>query len=188
MKFQSFDQAYLDRLRAADYRTQQHFIAYFSNLIKLKLSLRVRSPEAVEDIQQETFSRVFAALYSETGIRQAEKLGVFVNSTCNNVLQEYYRSSSCHASIEDGPPQEAYPDTAPDSLAMLISHQIQEQTHRILSRLSERDRRLIKEVMLEDRNKDEMCEDLKVDRGYLRVLLHRAKQTFKAEYLREAHS
>jgi RNA polymerase sigma-70 factor (ECF subfamily) len=40
---------------------------------------------------------------------------------------------------------------------------------------------------LEDRCKDEVCKDLNVDRGYLRVLLHRAKQSFKAEYLRGAH-
>jgi RNA polymerase sigma-70 factor (ECF subfamily) len=188
MEFCSFDQAYLDRLRAADYRTQAHFVNYFGELIKLKLRSRVRSPEAAEDIHQETFSRVLAALRSETGIRQADKLGAFVNSTCNNVLLEYYRSSSRHALIEDKAPQQDYRDTAPDTLAVLVTHQIQEQLHRILDRLSERDRRLIQEVMLENRSKDEVCKELKVDRSYLRVLLHRAKQSFKAEYLRGAHS
>jgi RNA polymerase sigma-70 factor (ECF subfamily) len=187
MKFHHFDQDYLDRLRAADYRTQEHFVTYFGALIKLKLRSRVRSREAIEDIHQETFSRVLAALRSENGICQAEKLGVFVNSTCNNVLLEYYRSSSCDALIEDKSPPREYPDTAPDTLAVLISHQIQEQIHRILDRLSERDRRLVKEVMLENRSKDEVCKELKVDRSYLRVLLHRAKQSFKAEYLRGAH-
>jgi RNA polymerase sigma-70 factor (ECF subfamily) len=187
MKFYDFDQDYLDRLRAADYRTQEHFVLYFSELIKIKLRSRVRSSAAIEDIRQETFRRVLAALRSKTGIRQAEKLGAFVNSTCNNVLLEYYRSSSCQILIEDKAPQQEYPDIAADTLAVLISHEIHEQIHRTLDKLSERDRRLLKEVMLEDRSKDEVCKELKVDREYLRVLLHRAKHSFKAEYLRGAH-
>ncbi len=50
--------------------------------------------------------------------------------------------------------------------------------------VSERDRRLLREVFLEERDKDEVCNDFGVDREYLRVLLHRAKQSFKALYLK----
>jgi RNA polymerase sigma-70 factor (ECF subfamily) len=39
-------------------------------------------------------------------------------------------------------------------------------------------------VFLEERNKDEVCRDFGVDREYLRVLLHRAKQAFKSLYLK----
>jgi RNA polymerase sigma-70 factor (ECF subfamily) len=54
----------------------------------------------------------------------------------------------------------------------------------ILEQLSERDRRLLREVFLEERDKDEVCRDFGVDRDYLRVLLHRAKQSFKSLYLK----
>jgi hypothetical protein len=37
---------------------------------------------------------------------------------------------------------------------------------------------------LQERDKDQVCRDFGVDREYLRVLLHRAKQSFKALYLR----
>jgi RNA polymerase sigma-70 factor (ECF subfamily) len=50
--------------------------------------------------------------------------------------------------------------------------------------MSERDRRLLREVFLEERDKDEVCRDFGVDREYLRVLLHRAKQAFKSLYLK----
>jgi len=53
----------------------------------------------------------------------------------------------------------------------------------ILDGLPERDRRLLREVFLEERDKDQVCRDFGVDRDYLRVLLHRAKQAFKALYL-----
>jgi RNA polymerase sigma-70 factor (ECF subfamily) len=42
----------------------------------------------------------------------------------------------------------------------------------------------LREIFLEERDKDAVCQDFGVDRDYLRVLLHRAKQAFKAVYLK----
>jgi RNA polymerase sigma-70 factor (ECF subfamily) len=146
----------------------------------------VRSPHAIEDIRQETFSRVLTVLRSETGLRQPEKLGAFVNSTCNNVLLEYYRSTTRDGVADEDATERDYPDSAPDTLASLVTRQVQHQVRQILAGLSDRDRRLIQEVLLEERSKDEICEELGVDRDYLRVLLHRAKQSFKTQYLQSA--
>ena len=62
MQFQEFSQSYLERLCSGDFRTESHFVSYFSELIQLKLRSRVNSPQAVEDLRQETFARVFVAL------------------------------------------------------------------------------------------------------------------------------
>jgi RNA polymerase sigma-70 factor (ECF subfamily) len=40
-------------------------------------------------------------------------------------------------------------------------------------------------VLLEERDKDEICAEFGVSREYLRVLVHRAKQSFKAFYLKD---
>jgi RNA polymerase sigma-70 factor, ECF subfamily len=50
--------------------------------------------------------------------------------------------------------------------------------------LPARDRSLLKAVFLDERDRDEVCREFGVDREYLRVLLHRAKQDFKIEYLK----
>jgi RNA polymerase sigma-70 factor (ECF subfamily) len=42
----------------------------------------------------------------------------------------------------------------------------------------------LKAVFLDERDRDEVCEEFGVDRAYLRVLLHRAKQEFKTEYVK----
>jgi RNA polymerase sigma-70 factor, ECF subfamily len=39
-------------------------------------------------------------------------------------------------------------------------------------------------VLLEERDKDEVCAELGLSREYLRVLVHRAKQSFKSWYLK----
>ena len=60
------------------------------------------------------------------------------------------------------------------------------RSRKVLDRLPEKDRRLLHDVFLEEKSKDEICREFGVDRDYLRVLLHRAKQSFKAYYLDQA--
>ena len=157
-------------------------MAYFSELIQLKLRSRLHSPQAIEDVRQETFTRVFAALRSGK-IRQPDRLGAFVNSMCNNVLLEHYRSSSRDTPLEDEE-QKDFPALGVDVLGTIAAKQIGERIREILEELPERDRRLLREVFLEERDKDAVCADFGVDREYLRVLLHRAKLSFKSLYLK----
>ena len=183
MQFQEFDDSYLDRLRAGDFRTQEHFVAYFSELIQIKLRSRLQSPQDIEDVRQETFVRVLTALRNEGGIRQADRLGPYVNSTCNNVLLEKYRSPK-GTSLDDEEEGIDLPDTRMDVLGVLVAKQTQEKVREILDDMPEKDRRILKEVFLEERDKDAVCSDFGVDRNYLRVLLHRAKSAFRSQYIK----
>ena len=184
MQFHAFDTPYLEKLRSGDFQTQEHFVSYFSELIRLKLSKRMHSSSEVEDARQETFVRVFATLRRENGIREPERLGAFVNSVCNNVLLEYYRSASQEAPCDDDEAENNIPDAAISVVDMISTRQTQRCVREVLSELEERDRRLIKEVFFDERDKDDVCRDFGVDREYLRVLLHRAKKSFKSMYLK----
>ena len=186
MQLQSFDEAYVERLQAGDFRTQEHFVAYFTELIQLKLRSRLNSPQAIEDVRQETFTRVFTAL-RDGKIRQPDRLGAFVNSMCNNVLLEHYRGSSRDDSLDDDE-QPEIPAANVDILGAIANKQMAEKIRDILEEIPERDRRLLREVFLEERDKDAVCSDFGVDREYLRVLLHRAKQAFKSMYLKNVAS
>jgi RNA polymerase sigma-70 factor (ECF subfamily) len=186
MQFQDFDAPYLDRLRSGDRSTQAHFVAYFGELIRLKMGKRLRSFAAIEDVQQETFARVLRVL-TEKGIHRPERLGAFVNSVCNNVLHEHQRSAYREAPAEEGV-VDSIPDPALGVIAAIATRQMQQAVRQILDELSEKDRSLIKALFFEERDKDELCCELGVDRGYLRVLLHRAKQSFKSHYLQRAQN
>ena len=183
LQFQSFDESYLSRLRSGDFRTQEHFSAYFSALIKIKLGSRLKTPEAIEDVRQETFARFFVAL-RDGKILQPDRLGSFVNSICNNVLLEHYRSATRNTSL-DGEEEHNFPAVNVDVICALSAKEREKKVREILENLSERDRRLLREVFLEERDKDQVCRDFGVDREYLRVLLYRAKQAFKSSYLKQ---
>jgi RNA polymerase sigma-70 factor (ECF subfamily) len=180
LEFFSFDEDYLKRLRERDIATEQHFVAYFRKLLVIKLRSRLRFSQAVDDLAQETFLRVFKVMRSEGGIRQPERLGAFVNSVCNNVLQEFYRSSDRGISLEEDAPEPV--DQVIDMDGFLVSKQTREQVREVLAQLPEKDQRLLRSIFLEEKEKDEVCREFGVDRDYLRVLLHRAKNNFREFY------
>jgi RNA polymerase sigma-70 factor (ECF subfamily) len=106
-----------------------------------------------------------------------------VNSVCNNVLLEHYRAKGRTPSSIDELPQDSL--LATESIgAAAESREAQLLVRKILSELPERDRRLLQLVLLEERDKDAVCAELGLSREYLRVLIHRAKQSFKLFYLK----
>ncbi|HEY1255781.1 MAG TPA: sigma-70 family RNA polymerase sigma factor [Terracidiphilus sp.] len=182
VQFCVFDAGYVSNLCAGDPKTQAHFYAYFSELLQIKLRSRLQSTQAIEDVRQETFTRVFTVLRKD-GLRQPERLGAFVNMVCNHVLSEHYRSSSGSESLDmEGRPE--LPDKTASALDVVAAKQIKEKVHAILTKLSPRDSSLLKAVFLDECDRDEVCRKFGVDRDYLRVLLHRAKQEFKIEFVK----
>jgi RNA polymerase sigma-70 factor, ECF subfamily len=174
----AFDEAYLVRLREGDPSTESHFVGYFSQLLQLKLRARYLTPEVVDDLRQETFIRVIRTLRSEGGIRQADRLGAFVNSVCNNVISEHYRSSTRSVPLE--PDHAEMPDKVLNLERWLIADETQRAVRRLLAQLPERDQQILRAVFLEELDKDEVCHKFGVGRDYLRVLVYRAKEKFRS--------
>ncbi len=179
MELYTFDEPYVQRLRSGDPPTQQHFIAYFSELLAIKLRARFLAPHVIDDIRQETFVRVFAILQKDSGLRQSERLGAFVNSVCNNVIMEQYRSSTRASGFEEGFDP---PDKNIDMDRSLVSDEAKKKVTKVMAKMPDRDRRLLKSMFLDEMDKDQVCREFGVDRDYLRVLLHRAKLQFRALY------
>jgi len=183
LEFFSFDKGYVERLRDGDVPTEHHFVAYFEQLLRIKLRSRSLASDRVEDLRQETFIRVVAALRRDGGIRQPERFGAFVNSICNNVLLEYYRSSAKNQQLEEV--HMDIPDKVLDLEGMLVTKQAAERVREILNEMPSKDRNLLRAIFLEDKEKDAVCREFGVNRDYLRVLLHRAKDKFKALYQKD---
>jgi RNA polymerase sigma-70 factor (ECF subfamily) len=183
LEFFAFDASYIDRLRARDTQVEGHFVDYFSELIRLKLRSRLNSREAIEDVRQETFVRVLVLLRGEGGLRQPDRLGPFVNSVCNHVLQEHYRSKKRTEATIDDETEATVAGREPSALRLLEAKDTERVVRQILNELPERDRRLLQSVLLDERDKDEVCKEFGITREYLRVLLHRAKHSFKSFYI-----
>jgi RNA polymerase sigma-70 factor, ECF subfamily len=179
LRFHTFDEEYLRRLAGGDAVVEEHFIAYFGDLLSLKLRIRIRSPQLIEDIRQETLFRVLKIVRSKGGVEHPERFGAFVNSVCNNVSMEMVRAELRHERMES----EADPiDETVNLDAPLINQQRQRQVEKVLDELPEKDRELLQMFFLDERDKSEICNRLKVTEDYFRVLLHRAKSRFRSMY------
>jgi hypothetical protein len=88
-----FDKAYVDRLRECGPRTEEHFYAYVEQILGIMLRARMLTPERVDDVRQEIYSRVIAILRRDGGVKQPERFGALVNSVCKNLLHENNRDS-----------------------------------------------------------------------------------------------
>lgn len=183
MELFPFDRAYVERLRDGDARTQEHFASYFDQLLRIKLRARMLERDTVSELTQETFTRVIAALRKQGGIREPDRFGAFVNSICNNVLLEFYRSSGRSQQLEECHLQTA--GKVLDLEGVLETRESEEQIRKVLRSLPGKDRQLLRAIFFEEKDKDEVCQLFGVDRDYLRVLVHRAKDKFRALYLED---
>jgi RNA polymerase sigma-70 factor (ECF subfamily) len=176
----SFDAEYVRRLIAEDPETERHFTEYFGDLLSLKLRSRLRSPAQVEDARQETFVRVLTALKKKGSLATPESLGAFVNAVCNNVLLETYRSSGRTSALEDETDEP--PTSEPSIEWQVLKLEERVKVREAIEALPPKDKDLIRWLFFEERDKDDVCRELHVDREYLRVLLHRAKQRFRERF------
>lgn len=138
---------------------------------------RLRSGELINDIRQDTFLRVFQFLRSEQSLERPEKLPAFVQSVSVNVMHEHIRKFSRH------PPLPEQTDTIPDRRDNperdAITAQRKSIVRALVNELGDKDRDILRAVFFEELDKDVICERYGVDRDYLRVLLHRAKNKFR---------
>ncbi len=173
-----FDEEYVRKLSAGDPEVQKHFISHFGRLLRIKLQSKLRSPQLIEDVRQETFLRVLQSFRKEKGgLQNPERLGAYVNSVCNNVMFESLRAATRHSQIPEDF-RELIDDSA-DPARQVVSSERKQIVARVLEALPPKDRELLRQVYFEERDKDEICKDLKVNGEYLRVLVHRAKVRFK---------
>ncbi|HEY2114830.1 MAG TPA: sigma-70 family RNA polymerase sigma factor [Candidatus Angelobacter sp.] len=170
-----FHALYVQELEKGNTATTDHFVSYFRPRLRSFLRKRGVPTDSVEDIQQETFARVLAVLQSK-GIRHPERLGGFVNAVCRNTLFESYRNTQRYVEIDDSIDEMA--NTGLNPVALLLKAEAAALVRRVLSRLSSRHQKLLHGLYIEQKSKDEICEQLGVSIGHLRLLLYRAKRQF----------
>lgn len=182
--FYPFDEEYLRRLGAHDPATEAHFVAYFSERLRITLRARGVDVATIEDVRQETFCRVWLAILSGS-VNNPQGFGSYVHSVCRNVLSESRRDDSRnqHDPLEF--------NDVPDG-KLSLEELIQLREHRelvrtVLAELPERDRHLLQARFFEDRDNEEVCGDFGVDRDYLRVLFHRAINRFGELYRKRSN-
>ena len=171
-----FDDDYVRRLKERDPHVSEHFSTYFGGLLLAKLRRRLRSREEIEDVRQEVLIRVLMKL---DDLQDSRKLGAYVYSFCDMVLKEEGRRRLRDVVM---PGENPDPPDPKDLEKELEDAETRMQVRETLASLPPRDAELLREVFLEEADRDEICRRRGVDRAYLRVLAHRALKHFRKKY------
>jgi len=135
-----------------------------------------------EDIRQETLARVLEAIYTKDELKHPERFGAFVNSVCNNVLHEHWRSKRTM-----GEPLELTEQVdsrrTPEDAAQFAQEMA--QLREVLLKVQKRDRDVLRMVYWDERDRREISRLTHLSVDHLRVVLHRAKHSVR-EYLRSS--
>ena len=177
-----FDESYLRALREHNKEAEDYLISRFFLPVKVKLRARLRSPELVQDACQETFLRVLAYFQSGKSLNNPASLAGFIHTVSQNVAMELLRAQGRQEQLPEDAPEVSDESVGPE--LQLVTEERKHMVRQVLSELSDRDQVLLRRVFFNDEDKAAVCDEMKVDRGYLRVLLHRARLRFKAALLR----
>lgn len=167
-----FDAEYLERLKARDPRTQEHFAGHFNRLLEIKLRCTGIYGSKMDDLRQDTFIRVLRSIY-EGKIDSPQSLPAFVYGVCNNVIHEFNRGERIQRTRDT----DEFPDL-PDP-RYTADHHVRYQEMRkavavVMAALPEKDRAILHAVFIAEKDKDAICREFGITRDYRRVLLHRA--------------
>ena len=66
---------------------------------------------------------------------------------------------------------------------VLLAAEDRDKVREALGELPPKDQELLRWLFFEERDKDEICRLMNVDRNHLRVLVHRAKNRFRDRFL-----
>jgi RNA polymerase sigma-70 factor, ECF subfamily len=171
------ESGYVERLAAGDLETERHFFAHFGRLLRAIVHTRTRGRVVnADDVVQETFARVISAL-RQNRLRDGDRFGAFVVGICDRVLLEAGRSQTREHPAPDAGDHVPSED---DPEASAASREGLRLAGQVLARLAARDRAILEDLFLHDTDKDEICRRYGVSRDHLRVLVHRAKERFRA--------
>ena len=92
-------------------------------------------------------------------------------------MLEFFRSEGRHPQLPENSPDPA--DLTVDLESALVDDERKRMVRSVLAELSGKDRTILRMVFLDELDKSEVCATMQVNRGYLRVLLHRARKRLK---------
>jgi len=173
----AFDDDYVRRLREGDPWTTTHFVRYFDPILTIKMRQKLRTDD-VEDGKQIVYVRVLEAVKAGK-IRDGKAFGAFVSRTADYVIKELLRPKGRTDPLEEEHLDIPSPQSA-DKL--LLDHETQERVYKALAELTDRDRKLLVQSLLQEDTTAELCERFGVEPKYLPVLLFRARQHFRSHY------
>jgi RNA polymerase sigma-70 factor (ECF subfamily) len=168
------------RIQAGDAAAEAELVDRYSRGVHFLLLDLTRDPARADDLHQETFRLVLEKVRAGE-LREAEKLPGFIRQLAKNLFIAEYRKRARRGEMDDLESVSPPADTAPDQLSRVLRQEDARLVRQLLAELHpERDRVVLFRFYLASEPKERICADLGLNDNLFNVILHRARQRFKA--------
>jgi RNA polymerase sigma-70 factor (ECF subfamily) len=168
-----FDDLYVRRLKEHDRETGEHFVGFFSPLLLAKLRGRLPAQD-IEDVRQDVLLLALAKL---DHLRESAKLPAFVLGICDNLLLERYRKVSRTEPLDEW---HLLIVGNWDIEKDFLRNEAAAAVRQILTTMrNRREAEILKAIFLDEEDREEICRRYNISAQNLRLLLCRAKKTFR---------
>jgi RNA polymerase sigma-70 factor (ECF subfamily) len=143
------------------------------------LERKTGDPELAKDLCQEAFCIVLERLRSNP-LADPDKLPVFLHSTAVNLYIADVRKSDRRKTFTDQALLDGVADGTQNQYRALLRERSGEAVRRLIDAMeSTRDRMLLYQYYIEEKDKDQVCAELGLTHRHFDKVLFRAKQRFK---------
>ena len=143
------------------------------------LRRRTDSPADIDDLVNQVWLQALPKL-REGNLRDFKALPAYLNTFTRRIAQNYYRSPSRTRCLADTEQIEQAVSPWESPFTHIRREQAYEYALDLMSQLrTERDRTVLKKFLLEEVEKEQLCEELGIDKLQFNKILHRARMRFK---------
>jgi RNA polymerase sigma-70 factor, ECF subfamily len=170
--------ALVARIGRGDRVAETELIRRYSRAVTFILSRRCADSERVRDVHQETFITVIESL-RRSGVNTPEALSAFIQATAVNLLIAEGRRDARRKTDTDIDALMARADTSPGPPEKVDQANEARLVREVIAELPvPRDRLILHRYYIEDRDKDEICQELGISHLHFHRVLFRARQRF----------
>ncbi|MBN8429148.1 MAG: sigma-70 family RNA polymerase sigma factor [Xanthomonadales bacterium] len=167
------------RIRHGDRAAEAELVRRYGRGLKLVLERRIKDPELVQDVFQETFQTVLLRLRQES-IEQPDRLSAFIHRTALYLAVSHFRKESRRLPTADVVQLDQILDDSANPYLQLAREQLRCAVMQLLDELDvPRDRELLMRHYLQDQDKATLCADFLLSSDQFDKVLSRARHRLK---------
>jgi RNA polymerase sigma factor (sigma-70 family) len=173
----------VSRIIDGDTDAETELVDLFRDPVLHIIRFNASNSSMVEDLSQDTFLTVIRKIRNGD-VQQPESLGAFIANVARYHTIEQMRKMRRRAINEDLEEAEQLPDPAPSRLEQLQRSEQLDEVRDLIELLIPRYRILLLRFYINEESKDVICADLGLTSAQFDGVLHRARKSCKALYLK----
>jgi len=178
----------ISRIGKGDRQAEAQLVDRYRRYVMIIIRHGVSDAAIVDDLCQETLWIVLKKI-RQGDIREPQKLNGFICSVARNLVIDYFRHAGRQESLTETEEVMLLPHPAPDPLKELMQKEKADLIWQILKEMpNERDSLVLFRFYIAEDEKEQICADLGLTRMQLNLVLHRARERYRALYERTTRS